>query len=334
MEEKIRRLGYNRAAPSTPIGRREQPAQEVGCRPVARQAHAARGAQKKAIRPAQRRAAAQWLIEEYRISIRRASAVVVLARSTFSYQPVDKPQDRLLSARITDIAHARVRYGFWRIYILLRREGWVVNHKRVYRLYKQLGLNLRSKRPRRNRTGAHRLDRIEPQTPHQSWSMDFVADQLFDGRRFRALTVVDNYSRTCLAIHAGQSIKGTDVTEIMEGLRQRYGQTPDRIQVDNGSEFISKALDRWAYDHGVTLDFSRPGKPTDNPYIESFNGSFRDECLNLHWFLSLPDAQEKIEEWRKEYNSFRPHSSLGDLTPNEYLKQHAIPSDSLLLTGQ
>ena len=141
--------------------------------------------------------------------------MVVLARSTFSYQPVDKSQDRLLSARITEIAHVRVRYGFWRIYILLRREGWVVNHKRVYRLYKQLGLNLRSKRPRRNRTGAHRLDRIEPQTPHQSWSMDFVADQLFDGRRFRALTVVDNYSHTCLAIHAGQSIKGADVTEIM-----------------------------------------------------------------------------------------------------------------------
>ena len=164
--------------------------------------------------------------------------------------------------------------------------------------------------------------------------MDFVADQLFDGRRFRALTVVDNYSRKCLAIHAGQSIKGTDVTEIMEGLRQRYGQTPDRIQVNNGSEFISKALDRWAYDHGVTLDFSRPGKPTDNPYIESFNGSLRDECLNLHWFLSLPDAREKIEVWRKDYNSFRPHSSLGDLTPNEYLNQQTVPENSLLLTGQ
>ena len=260
--------------------------------------------------------------------------MVVLARSTFSYQPVDKSLDQLLAGRITDIAHARVRYGFWRIYILLRREGWVVNHKRVYRLYKQLGLNLRSKRPRRNRAGAHRLDRMEPHTPHQSWSMDFVADQLFDGRRFRALTIVDNFSRKCLAIHVGQSIKGADVTEIVDHISRHYNQPPERIQLDNGSEFISKALDRWAYDNGVTLDFSRPGKPTDNPYIESFNGSFRDECLNLHWFLSLRDAKEKIEAWRQEYNSFRPHSSLGDLTPNEYLNQHAIPGDSLLLTGQ
>ena len=120
----------------------------------------------------------------------------------------------------------------------------------------------------------------------------------------------------------------------MEGLRQRYGQTPNSIQVDNGSEFISKALVLWAYDHGVTLNFSRQGKLTHNPYIESFNGNFRDECLNQHWFLSLPDAREKIEVWRKDYNSFRPHSSLGDLTPNEYLSQQTVPENSLLLTGQ
>lgn len=210
----------------------------------------------------------------------------------------------------------------------------MVNHKRVYRLYKQLGLNLRSKRPRRNRSGAHRLERVQPKALHQSWSMDFVADQLFDGRRFRALTVVDNYSRKCLAIHVGQSIKGADVTDIMQDISQRHGQTPDRIQADNGSEFISKALDLWAYDNGVTLDFSRPGKPTDNPYIESFNGSFRNECLNVHWFLSLKDAKEKIEAWRYDYYAFRPHSSLGDLTPNEYINQVTIPADSLLLTGR
>ncbi|PAU94390.1 hypothetical protein CK503_06200 [Aliifodinibius salipaludis] len=227
----------------------------------------------------------------------------------------------------------RVRYGFWRIYVLLRREGWMVNHKRVYRLYKLEGLNLRAKRPRRSRAGAHRLDRPQLSGPHQLWSMDFVADQLFDGRRFRALTVVDNFSRSCLSIHADQSIKGTDVTGIMERISRRVGQVPERIQVDNGSEFISKALDQWAYDNGVTLDFSRPGKPTDNPYIESFNGSFRDECLNLHWFLSLEDARQKIEVWRTEYNGFRPHSSLGDLTPNEYIEQHRITSDSLLMTG-
>ena len=152
--------------------------------------------------------------------------------------------------------------------------------------------------------------------------MDFVADQLFDGRKIRALTVVDNFSRQCVAIHVGQSLKGTDVVAIMDGLRVGLGGVPNRVQVDNGSEFISKVLDLWAYEHGVTLDFSRLGKPTDNriggpPFIESFNGSFRDECLNAHWFLSLDDAREKIAQWREEYNDFRPHSSLGGLTPNQ-----------------
>ena len=149
--------------------------------------------------------------------------------------------------------------------------------------------------------------------------MDFVADNLFDGRKIRALTIVDNFSRQCGTIHVGQSLKGEDVVVMMQRLHQQLGVVPERIQVDNGSEFISKALDRWAYDQHVTLDFSRPGKPTDNPYIESFNGSFRDECLNAHWFLSLTDAQEKIEHWRQEYNGFRPHSSLQNLTPDALL---------------
>jgi putative transposase len=149
--------------------------------------------------------------------------------------------------------------------------------------------------------------------------MDFVADNLFDGRRIRALTIVDNFSRQCLAIHVGQSLKGEDVVAVMTRLQQALGVVPTRIQIDNGREFISKALDCWAYDRQVTLDFSRPGKPTDNPYIESFNGSFRDECLNTHWFLSLPDTQEKIERWRQEYNRFRPHSSLQNLTPDEVM---------------
>jgi len=147
--------------------------------------------------------------------------------------------------------------------------------------------------------------------------MDFVADQLFNGRQIRALTIVDNYSRQCLAIHVGQSLKAEDVVAIMNRLQLLYLTVPNRIQVDNGSEFISKALNLWAYENKVTLDFSRPGKPTDNPFIESFNGSFRDECLKTHWFLSLEDAREKIEHWRQEYNNFRPHSSLGGLTPDE-----------------
>lgn len=144
-----------------------------------------------------------------------------------------------------------------------------------------------------------------------------MQDQLFDGRRFRCLTIVDNFSRYCHAIRVGKSIKGIDVVEVMEELKKQNSLVPERIQVDNGSEFISKDFDKWAYENNVTLDYSRPGKPTDNPFIESFNGSFRDECLNMHWFLSLEDAYEKISGWVSEYNNFRPHSSLNDQTPAE-----------------
>lgn len=156
------------------------------------------------------------------------------------------------------------------------------------------------------------------------WSMDFEADQQFNGQRIRALTVVDNFSRECLAITVDTRLKGEDVVATMNDLKALRGLT-QRIQVDNGSEFISKALDQWAYEHQVTLDFSRPGKPTDNPHIESFNGSLRDECLNLHWFLSLDDAREKIEGWRVDYNEFRPHSSLADRTPREFAQTCAPP---------
>ena len=219
-----------------------------------------------------------------------------------------------------EIAITRVRYGYWRIYILLRREGWADNHKRVYRIYREEDLDLRSKRPRRHKSSTHRLERPSDVGLHQVWSMDFVSDALFDGSRFRALTIVDNCSRECLAIMVGKSLRGSDVVEALEALRCTRGLTPMRIQTDNGSEFISKEMDRWAYENKVIMDYSRPGKPTDNPFVESFNGSFRDECLNAHWFLSLEDAVEKIEAWRQEYNHFRPHRSLNDLTPAEYIE--------------
>ena len=166
------------------------------------------------------------------------------------------------------------------------------------------------------------MERPEIKTVDQCWSMDFVADNLFNGRRIRALTIVDNFSRECLAIHVDQGIKGEDVVGQMQAIKLLHGRQPKRIQVDNGSEFISKALDKWAYENRVVLDFSRPGKPTDNPFTESFNGSFWDECLNSHWFMSLDDAREKIEAWREEYNEFRPHSSLGNLTPIQFVNRH------------
>jgi len=261
------------------------------------------------------------LIAAYRVSIRRACSVVTMHRSNWHYKP-HRREDRPLRQRMKEIAATRIRYGMWRIYILLRREGFRDNHKRVYRIYKEEGLNLRSKRPRRNKAAAHRLERPDINSLHQCWSMDFVCDNLFNGQRFRCLTIVDNFSRYCHAIRVGKSIKSNDVVEVMEALKQQYKEVPKRIQVDNGSEFISKDFDRWAYENKVVLDYSRPGKPTDNPFIESFNGSFRDECLNINWFLSLEDAYEKINGWVNEYNSFRPHSSLNGLTPAEVVAIH------------
>jgi putative transposase len=239
--------------------------------------------------------------------------------SNWHYKP-HRREDRHVRERMKQIATTRIRYGMWRIYILLRREGFKDNHKRVHRIYKEEGLNLRSKRPRRNKAGAHRLERPDINSLHQCWSMDFVSDNLFNGHRFRCLTIVDNFSRYCHAIRVGKSIRGIDVVEVMEALKDQNNGVPKRIQVDNGSEFISKEFDKWAYENKVVLDYSRSGKPTDNPFIESFNGSFRDECLNVNWFLSLDDAYVKINDWVKEYNHFRPHSSLNELSPAEFVE--------------
>ncbi len=162
---------------------------------------------------------------------------------------------------------------------------------------------------------------------HQVWSMDFVANQLFNGKRFRILTIVDNYSKKSPGLYANQNIKGVDVVGFLDHLVLLEGSVPQRLQVDNGSEFISKELDRWAYEHKVTLDFSRPGKPTDNPYIESFNGKLRDECLSVNWFMDMEDARQKIEAWRREYNEERPHYSLSYLTPMEFIEKQQIRSE-------
>ena len=238
-------------------------------------------------------------------------------RSAIRYQPKRPLLDAPIRKRMEEIAAVRIRYGYRRIHILLQREGWHVNSKRVYRIYCLAGLNLRAKRPRRRRMASHRTSRPDVTGANGCWSMDFVSDALFNGKRFRALTVIDQFTRECLAIYADQHIKGEQVVALVSSLCA-YRGFPKRLQTDNGSKFISKTLDRWAYEHRVAMDFSRPGRPTDNPFIESFNGSFRDECLNTHWFLSLEDAREKIETWRVEYNEFRPHSSLGNLPPRQF----------------
>ena len=272
------------------------------------------------MRPVVKRTLVHHLEAAHGVSERRACKTLGFHRSVMRYKSLRVSTDAPVRARMEEIARVRIRYGYRRIHILLQREGWSINVKRVHRIYREAGLNLRTKRPKRRRMAAHRLERPLVEKPNELWCMDFMTDALFDGRRFRVLTVIDQYTRECLAAYAAQSIKAAKVVEIMDRLIIQRG-IPTRIQTDNGSEFASRALDRWAYDNGVTLDFSRPGKPTDNPYIEAFNGSFRDECLNINWFLSLEDAREKIELWRWDYNNERPHSALRDQPPRAFARQ-------------
>jgi len=258
----------------------------------------------------------EYLEQSFAVSERRACNALRFWRSTHQYQSIADRQ-AVLRMRIREIAGVRVRYGYKRIHVLLQREGWQINHKRVYRLYREEGLNLKAKKSKKRARAVQWRPRTEAQALNDSWSMDFMSDALFNGRRFRALTIVDNFSRECLGINADQSIKGEHVADILDEIVDQRG-VPKSIRVDNGPEFVSKALDKWAYENKVELDFSRLGKPIDNAFIESFNGSFRDECLNINWFLSMEDAQDKIESWRLDYNSFRPHSSLGNMTPREF----------------
>jgi putative transposase len=250
------------------------------------------------------------------VSERRSCRVLAFQRSTHRYEGVADEQ-AALRIRLKELATARVSYGYRRLHVLLRREGWQVNHKRVYRLYRREGLMMRPKKPRRNVSCAKRLQRPLPTRRDESWSLDFMSDELFDGRRIRLLTIVDNFTRESPAIEVGTSIGGHRVVEVLErAARQR--NLPKTIRVDNGPEFTSKVLDQWAYLRGVELDFSRPGKPTDNAFIEAFNARLRAECLNESWFLSLEDAREKIETWRRHYNGERPHGALRNLAPAEF----------------
>ena len=238
-------------------------------------------------------------------------------RSTCRYESVADEQ-AALRIRLRDLAQARVSYGYRRLHIMLLREGWKVNHKRVYRIYRQEGLQMRPKKPRRHVSACRRMERPSAIEPDDTWSMDFMSDELFDGRRIRLLTIVDNYSRESPAIEVDQRLGGHRVVEVLRRIGEERG-LPRTIRVDQGPEFTSKILDQWAYLNGVELDFIRPGKPTDNALIEAFNGRFREECLNESWFLSLEDAQEKVEAWRQHYNGDRPHGSLGNLTPVEFV---------------
>lgn len=221
----------------------------------------------------------------------------------------------MLRARLRQLAEERVRWGYRRLHVLLEREGTKANHKRIYRLYRDEGLAVR--RRKRKRVAVARQPMPAPARLNDCWAMDFVSDVLASGRKFRVLNVVDTLSREALASDVDTSLSGARVVRSLETLALWRGY-PARITCDNGPEFRSRALDAWAYEHRVTLDFIAPGKPIQNSVCESFNGRMRDECLNVHWWRTVEEARRGIEEYRRDYNQVRPHSSLDDRTPAAY----------------
>jgi len=256
-----------------------------------------------------------YVVECLGRSIRKACDMAGLSRQVYRYEP--RPdKDVAVRERLRELAQERRRFGSPRLHLMLRREGLVVNHKRTERLYREEGLALRRKRRRKGSSGV----RVEPpaaQRPNEKWAMDFIHDSTADGRRFRALVVMDEYTRECPVIEVDRSLGGKRVVSVLDRLVE-CRCLPETITTDNGPEFIGKALDEWACRTGVKLHFISPGKPMENAYAESLNGRLRDECLSGNWFLSLADARETIETWRRDYNSVRPHSSLVGLTPREY----------------
>ena len=262
----------------------------------------------------QRRQVVTALLAAYTVSARRACRLVGLARSRWQYASRRPPREELRE-RLRELAAARPRWGYKRLHILLRREGHRVNHKLVYRLYREEGLLVR--RRRRKRVAGPRVPLPAPTHPKERWGMDFIMDSFVEGRHFRCLTMVDEYTRECPVIEVDTSLPSARVLQVLDRLAASWG-LPRSLVVDHGPEFISKALDTWAYRRGIQLVFIRPGKPVDNAYIESFHSHFRDECLNERWFWDLPDARRQIEAWRRDYNEVRPHESLRYRTPQEF----------------
>ncbi|MBI5316136.1 MAG: IS3 family transposase [Nitrospirae bacterium] len=274
---------------------------------------------KKLVRPKAKRAAAQEVVARFGLSQRRVCQLVDVDRNTLRYQS-RRSDDQKLRARVREMAEAKRRYGCPRIYVWLRREGWPVNHKKVERLYREEGLSLR-RRARKKATAVPRIERPLPTEPGRWYAMDFVHDRLVNGRRFKCLTMTDPYSKEVPVIEVDISIGGARVCRVLDRLFLTR-PLPETVMLDNGPEFAGTALAAWATQHGVHLQFIQPGKPVQNAFIESFNGKFRDECLNEHWFLTLQEAQLVIEAWRQEYNEERTHSSIGDVTPMEFINHH------------
>jgi putative transposase len=260
----------------------------------------------------------------WKVSVRKACRVLRFDPKSYRYRS-RRPGQAPLESRIKEICQTRVRYGYRRVHVMLRREGWVINEKKTRRVYNEMGMQLRNKTPKRRVKAALRADRTPPSRSNEVWAMDFVHDQLAMGTKLRILTVIDTFSRYAPVVDPRLAYRGADVVATLERVCKEMGY-PSAIRVDQGSEFVSRDLDLWAYQNHVTLDFSRPGKPTDNAFIEAFNGRLRAECLNTHWFLSLADAREKLECWRRDYNEVRPHGAIGNKPPAALL--HCVGATS------
>lgn len=286
------------------------------------------------VRPAQRREVVAWARTAYQLSERKACRIVRVSSSFVRYRS-RRPDQAPLRRRLRELAGVRVRAGYRQLHVYLRREGWRINHKRVYRLYTLEGLVLKVKRPRRHRSAAVRVGRTAASKRDEQWAMDFMHDTLTGSVAIRILTVIDLFSRECVALVAARTFSGGTVGTILNEAGRRRGSLPETIRVDNGTEFTSKELDHWAYWNKVRLDFSRPGKPADNCFAEAFNGSLRRECLSQHWFIGLEDAQQTLDAWKEDYNNNRPHSSLGRIPPAEFLGGGRImPSPNRLPESQ
>jgi len=249
-------------------------------------------------------------------SLRRACRLIGLSTSTWRYERQPDPMNTQLLERLKAHAADRPRFGYRRLHTLVDREGLHVNHKRVYGVYRGAGLQVRRRR-RKRLTRGQRVPLPLPSRRGERWSMDFMVDTLADGRGFRTLNIVDDFTRECVAIEADRSLPGLRVVRVLDRLAETIG-LPDTLVMDNGPEFSGRALDTWAYTRAVQLRFIRPGKPIENAFVESFNGKFRDECLNEHWFASVAEARALIEAWRVDYNTVRPHSALHGATPEQF----------------
>ena len=265
------------------------------------------------VSPAQRRELVDFFVKSAQLSERLSCELAGLSRSVQRYATRRAP-DVEVRTELKQLANARPRFGYRRLGMLLRRRGVLINHKRLWRIYREEGLVVRRKK-RKRVAAAPRETRPALTGPNQRWSMDFMSDGLKDGRRLRVFNVVDDWSRFSPVIEVDLSLPARRVVRALEQAREQYG-LPKSIVMDNGPEFTSRALDQWAHERGVELIFIRPGKPTENAYAESFNGRVREECLNQHWFESVDHARELCDAWREDYNSLRPHTSLGGLSPN------------------